>query len=549
MSEQQTPPTRSVSSDHTSDIETAAIDTRNLHADASLSAAMAEVWKLAWPTVLTMTSYTVMQFVDKLMVGQVSPLDVAAQGNGGIWAFVPIAIAMGFLTVVNTYVSQNLGANRPENGPKYAWGALWMSLGAWLVVLLPCALAMPLVFNAMRASLGDAQAVENGTVDILISKQTVYGQILLAGAIFTIAGRGLHHYFFGMHWPKVVAATAIIGNLTNVVANYVLIFGSEGIPNLGLPGVPGIPAMGLTGAAIGTVIGGFVEFIIPLIVFLGPKLNAQYHTRAQWRPTWKPIRDLWKIGWPAAMQYGNELICWAIFMSLLVGSFGPDHTTAGWIALSYMHLSFMPAVGFSVAVTSLVGRYIGAGLPDTAVARARLGLSLALVYMTLCALIFFVFREPLVHLFIGGDVTPEQAERIIDIGVKLMICAAFFQTVDAIGIVYTGALRGAGDTVFPGIITMVYSWMFIVVLGWLLIAQFPQLESVGPWIAASVYIVVFGLTMGWRFESGRWRSIQLVDSTESRGAKQRPVGPGAPSTIPDASVRDIAEDIIESMSD
>ena len=93
---------------------------------------VAEVWSIAWPTVLTMTSYTVMQFIDKLMVGQVGPLEVAAQGNGGIWAFTPIAVAMGFLTVVNTYVSQNLGAGTPRNGPRYAWAALWISLAFWL---------------------------------------------------------------------------------------------------------------------------------------------------------------------------------------------------------------------------------------------------------------------------------------------------------------------------------------------------------------------------------------------------------------------------------
>ena len=58
---------------------------------------VAEVWAVAWPTVLTMTSYTIMQFVDSLMVGQVGPLQVAAQGNGGIWAFVPLAMIFGFL--------------------------------------------------------------------------------------------------------------------------------------------------------------------------------------------------------------------------------------------------------------------------------------------------------------------------------------------------------------------------------------------------------------------------------------------------------------------
>src|SRR5688500_13053258 len=80
-----------------------------------------EVWTIAWPTVLTMTSYTVMQFFDKLMVGQVGPVELAAQSNGGMLSFAFLSFALGVLTVVNTYVSQNLGAGTPENGPKYAW--------------------------------------------------------------------------------------------------------------------------------------------------------------------------------------------------------------------------------------------------------------------------------------------------------------------------------------------------------------------------------------------------------------------------------------------
>ena len=461
------------------------------------SSPLQEVWSIAWPTVLTMTSYTVMQFVDKLMVAQVSPLQVAAQGNGGIWAFAPIAMGMGALTVVNTYVSQNLGAGTPENGPKYAWAALWLSIATWLVLLVPWAIALGWLFAMM------------GHEPQLVRLETGYGRILLLGGVILLASRGLNHYFFGMHRPRIVTVSAITGNLVNGVANYVLIFGHEGLPAWGLPGVPGLPPMGLYGAAIGTLIGTAVELAIPAAVFLGSKMNAAYQTRASWRIRTGPIRDLIRIGWPAALQFGNEMICWSIFMSVLVGRFGENHMTAGWAALGYMHLSFMPAIGFSVAVSSLVGKYIGAGQPDTAVARARLGLRLAMAYMTACAVIFFVFRHQLISYFVAGALLPGQAAEIIEAGGKLMICAAVFQTVDAFGITYTGALRGAGDTVWPGMITIVYSWLFIVAGGWAIAVLWPGLLSVGPWIAASVYVIAFGLTMWWRFESGRWRSIRL----------------------------------------
>src|SRR5688572_22476503 len=98
---------------------------------------LVEMLIIAAPTVATMTSYTAMQFVDALMVAEIQPADpvyLAAQGNGGVAAFVPIGIAMGLMQVINTYVSQNLGAGRPERGAAYGWHALWISLIAQILL-------------------------------------------------------------------------------------------------------------------------------------------------------------------------------------------------------------------------------------------------------------------------------------------------------------------------------------------------------------------------------------------------------------------------------
>lgn len=493
-----------------------------------------EVWTIAWPTVLTMTSYTIMQFVDSLMVAQVGPLEVAAQGNGGIWAFTPIAFSMGVLTVVNTFVSQNYGAGRPERGPRYAWASLWLSFIVWVTIMLPAAALLPWFFSTMGHS-PELQKMETG-----------YGQILLVGAVLMLASRGLHHYFFGLHRPKVVAVSAVVGNLVNVLANYILIFGENGLPILGLPGVPGMPALGVYGAAIGTIIGTFVELAIPAAIFLGPKMNREFNSRAQWRLDFDAIKDLLRIGWPAAVQFGNEITCWAIFMSVLVGRFGEAHMTAGWAALRFMHLSFMPTVGFSVAATSLVGKYIGAGRHDTGARRARLAVFMSVAYMTLCAICFVVFRHELISLFVTTqNVDPAMASEIIRIGGVLMICAAVFQTVDALGLVYSGALRGAGDTIWPGVVTIIYSWLFIVLGGWTLAVTMPQLESLGPWIGAAAYIIIYGITMAIRFESGRWKSIKLLRDDpqsvlEQEAAVSAPIIPGPPAAGPESAVRDIA---------
>jgi MATE family multidrug resistance protein len=402
-------------------------------------------------------------------------------------------------------VAQNLGAGRPERGPRYAWAAFWVSVVLWVVVLLPWAIILPALFGVMHRA-GTVERAEE-----LVRLESGYAGILLVGAIVLLTAKTMQHYFFGMHRPKVVTCTTILGNIANVAGNYVLIYGEAGLPALGLPGVPGVPALGIHGAALGTVFGTLVEAVIPVCIFLGRRMNRELHTRSQWRLDRAAVRSLLKVGWPAAVQFGNEIVCWSIFMTVLVGSFGADHMTAGWATLGYMHMSFMPAVGCSVAVTSLVGRYIGAGQPDVAVARARLGVGMAMAYMTVCAVTFVLFRRELIGLFVGGDASPEQAARIIQIGATLMICAAIFQTCDALGIVYTGALRGAGDTVWPGMATMVMSWVFIVGLGWGLVMLRPQWESLGPWIGAAVYIIVYAGVMTWRFETGRWRCINLLE--------------------------------------
>jgi MATE family multidrug resistance protein len=326
----------------------------------------------------------------------------------------------------------------------------------------------------------------------------------LLGAVITMCARALAQFFYGLHRPMIVLIAAIAGNLTNLLGNWLLIFGNEAL---------GVPALGVKGAAIATVIGTSVELAIPLCLFLGPKLNAELGTRAAWRPSATRLRELFKAGWAPALMHGNEMICWSIFMSGLVGGFGTNHNTASWIALRYMHMSFMPVVGISFAITAMVGKAMGAGDPALAQRRAWLGVKVAMVYMAFCAVAFALLREPLVELLIDDQISPADRAEVLRIGAWIMVVAACFQLFDALGIALVGALRGAGDTVVPGVVTMIFAWTLIVGGGLLMVHAFPQLGAVGPWISAAVYIIVFGLWAGHRFYRGKWKTIKLIKPT------------------------------------
>jgi MATE family multidrug resistance protein len=450
---------------------------------------MVELLRIAAPTVATMTSYTLMQFVDKLLVSRIGPepIYVGAQGNGGLAAFVPIALAMGTLTVINTFVSQNMGAGRPERGPAYAWNGLWLAWAFWLIVLVPYAILLPRIFHA--AGIAPDQA----------GLATVYGQILLVGAGLTMSTRAIAQFFYGMHRAGVVLVAGLVANILNVAISYALIFGAWGFPKLGM-----------AGSAWGTVIATLVELAIPMALFLGPAYQRRFRTRAGWRPSRVHIRDLLRIGWPAGLMFGNEMICWSYFMVHLVSGFGPHHATAGWIAHQYMSMSFMPAVGISVACTAMVGKYQGMRRPDLAAARAWLCLRVAMIYMGLCGAAFLLFRQPLTRLFIDRDTPPEAAAELVRLGSVFLIATATFQLFDAIAMTISGALRGAGDTVVPGVLTVALSWVLIVGGGEFMVRVYPHLGSLGPWVAASAYIVILSLALTGRFLTGRWKEIRLV---------------------------------------
>ena len=469
-------------------------DLRDRHDDQGLAA----VLKLSWPASLTMLNSTLIRFVDGLMVSRVGPGAMSAQLLAGMWSFSAESFATGVLTVVNTYVSQNFGAGNLRRTARYAWSGMVLGLA---FALLACPLA---VFA--RAIFAQFQPADQAGAPELLGLEVMYFRYMVLGMSLTLTARPLEQFFFGVHRPKIVLMASVAANLWNVGANYVLIFGKCGFP-----------ALGLEGAAIGSVTAWALQLAILLAAFLSRTMHEKFSTRFVSTVRWGQIRDLLRLGWSAGLQLFNDIFCWSVFLALLVQKlFGESHLAASTVAMRYMGLSFMPAVGIGVATSAMVGKNIGAGRPDLARHHTHVALAVAMTYMGLCGLAFWLFRYPMVELLVAApkDMPPDQAaamkDQIIRIGVDIMILSALFQLFDAVGIIFIGALRGAGDTFWPMVLTIALSWGVIVGGGTAVAYMAPQWTSVGPWLAASSYVVVLGVVMAWRFESGAWRKINLL---------------------------------------
>jgi len=200
---------------------------------------------------------------------------------------------------------------------------------------------------------------------------------------------------------------------------------------------------------------------------------------------------------------------WGIILFGLVGKFGKEALAATSAVFACLSISFMPVVGLGKALTAAVGKSIGRGRKDVAIKQTSLCLRVALAYMGLVGLCFLTFRSNLMTLWSSDD-------KVINIGINIFILAAIFQVFDAVLLTYNDALRGAGDTLWLAAIEASGAAIIMGLGGFCMLKFFPQLGPLGPWIAATVKIIVVAFANRWRFKSNHWMQIDLF--------KRRPLG-------------------------
>jgi len=198
-------------------------------------------------------------------------------------------------------------------------------------------------------------------------------------------------------------------------------------------------------------------------------------------------------------QWTLDMITFAFFASI-VARMGDVSMAASQAMLQCLALSFMPVYAFSVGAGTLIGRYIGASDLDSAERSYYSALTLGLTWCAGVAILFLSVPDTLLRLF-------NQDPEFLALGRPLLALGAFFQVVDAVGIIAGGALRGAGDTRFPFIVQSVLSWTLR--LGAVAtFALYLQGGVFGAWIGELVYVFALGIAWVLRFRAGPWRTVR-----------------------------------------
>ena len=447
-------------------------------------AAARELTRLAYPLILSHLSFTLQTFVDRLLLTWYSAEAVAGAVTGlfAVWAV--IALFTGTGEYLTTFVAQYLGARRPARIGPALWQGIYFSLGAGVLVAALSPLAGPVFERAGHAPALRAYEVE-------------YARVLLLGAFPVVLMATLSTFFAGRGETRVILRVNVLVTLVNVVFDWLWIFGRGGFPELGV-----------AGAALATVFSQVVGAAVYLALILRARYRQEFRTASGWRPEPWLILRLIRFGMPTGLQYSLEVAAFAVFM-VIVGRIGTAELAASGIAFNLNMIVFMPMVGVAVAVSSLVGRYLGAERPQVAERVVRSALVLSFVYMAACGLLY-VFGAPLLLAPYAAGADPASFPQIAAMATVLLRFVAFYSIFDMMNLIHAAGLRGAGDTVYPMWLTFVLAWVLMLGPAWVGCVVLGA-GVYFAWTMATGYVLLLGLLMRRRFRAGHWRSMRVIE--------------------------------------
>lgn len=444
-----------------------------------------QVVSISIPLAMSMAAITVMEFTDRVFLANYSLEAIAAVVPAGITAFLFIAFFLGVAGYVNVFIAQYTGAGADHRVGACLWQGIWFTLFSAVVLWGVILIAEPL----FRLS---------GHPPEVRKLEVTYFRILCCGAGFNVAAATLACFFSGRGYTRPVMAVSVLGMLFNIPLDYALI-----------NGLWIFPEMGITGAGIATVSAwGLMTLIYCLLIFTR-KNNRRYGLWKNRGLDRALFARLLKFGVPGSLQFCLDVFAFTFFI-LIVGRIGKSELAATNIVFSINSLAFMPAMGFSMGVSTLVGHALGRNQPEGAIRAANSSIHLLLVYIFLLDLVFIFAPEWVLSLFISSEKAGPESREIMDIGVVLLRFVAGYVFVDALYMVYSGVLKGAGDTKFLMIVIGSLSLICMILPVYIGIIWFGA-GLYFAWCCVVFFIVSLFLMSWWRYLGGKWKIMRVIE--------------------------------------
>jgi MATE family multidrug resistance protein len=443
-----------------------------------------DVLQIALPLVISTMSWTIMNFVDRMMLLWHSQEEMAAAAPAGLLLFTWISFPLGIASYANTFVAQYDGSNNRHR----------VGVTVWQAVLL-ASIVTPFFF--LTLPIADAIFRFGDHPAIVRAYEMAYYRVLCLGAGGTIASTALATFFTGRAQTRVVMVVDGIAALANIALDYVLIFGALGFPE-----------MGIEGAAWATTLCQWGKTAVYFYLMMRPRYESVYRVRAGMRFDGRLFLRLLTFGGPEGLRMVVEMSALTGFL-IILGRLGESALAATTLAFNINGVGFIPLIGMGIAVSTLVGQQLGRGRPDLASRATFTALWISIGYTVFMAILYLGFPHVLMSGHAAGS-TASEFEELMHTTTILLRFVAIYCLMDACYIIFLGAIKGAGDTRFVMIATILLSpipvlatWFGMQTLGWGLI---------GCWTVLTIWVTLNGLIYALRFYQGRWQSMRVIES-------------------------------------
>ncbi|MDA3814577.1 MAG: MATE family efflux transporter [Candidatus Cloacimonetes bacterium] len=439
-----------------------------------------QVWKIAWPIILTNILQVTVGIADFKMVGVLGIESIAAVGmSRQVMMFIMIlmiAISGG----ASVLVAHAYGAKDKAKVSRTAGRSVTFMILAALLVIMP----LGLLFSKLILILLGAESQ-------VVSLGFSYLRILFLGSIFSMFNFVITGILLGVGKTKVSLNLLLITNTLNIGFNYIFIFG-----------VGPIPALGVKGAALGTVLSRFIGSFIGIWILFSKRFPIQIKLKDALTFDFPLLKKILFLGGPRSMQgivrNFSRLFIFRIITLL------PDSTraiSAYSVAMQVRMISSFIGLAFMNAAMSRVGQNMGAQKPEQAEKSGWLAAGMATGIMTFVAIIFFIFPEAIMSFF-TDDV------EAIQMGKTFFMIIAISEPVMAFAFAMGGALRGGGNPISPFIYSSISDLVVVIVCGYIMAITL-NLGFAGIAIGIAVSSLTRAIPSTWKFKQGKWKKNRL----------------------------------------
>jgi MATE family multidrug resistance protein len=433
--------------------------------------------------IISTGTWTVMNFTDRMFLLWYSKDSMAAALPAGMVHFAIVCFPLGVAAYASTFVAQYYGAGQHQRIGPAVWQGIRLGFYCFPLFLALVPLS-PWIFRLSGHERG------------LASLETLYFQTALFGAGAEIMAASMAAFFTGRGVTWVVMVVDSSSSALNIVLDWCWIFGHFGLP-----------ALGIEGAAWATVVSLWSRVVVYAVLITLPRFRQRYRTWSGRRFDAALFRRLLRYGGPNGMQLFVEIAGFTLFL-LLVGNLGKNAMAATTLAFNINCLAFVPTLGLGMALSVLVGQQLGQNNPDLATRATWTSLRIALCYMGVMALVYLLLPNV---ILMGHELgtSPAEFAQLRDVTVVLLRFVAAYCLFDASCVVFAGALKGAGDTRFIMITSLLLTPM-PVAAAWAGI-HFFGLGLLWCWIVITLWVCVLGVIYCARFLQGRWRHIRVIE--------------------------------------